>query len=48
VLVLTGNTLFRLGYKVGWPVAFGALAVIPSVITLLIWGARKRGTQPPQ
>jgi hypothetical protein len=48
VLVLAGNTLFRLGYKVGGPVAFGALAIIPSVITLLIWGARKRGTQPPQ
>jgi hypothetical protein len=46
--LLTGNTYFG---PVTWGlVAIGALAIIPLVITLLIWGGcgRKQGTQPPQ
>ena len=46
VLVLAGNTYFG---PVKWGVVvFGTLAIIPSVITRLIWHRRLGGTQPPQ
>jgi len=50
VLVLAGNTYLNTYFgPVKWGlVVFGTLAIIPSVITRLIWHRKLGGTQPPQ